>query len=105
MEDIMKLIALLAFAASLNLMMQPASADEALAKSKGCMGCHGIDKKIVGPAYKDVAQKYAGQNKVDMLSEKVIKGGGGVWGQMPMPPNAISPEESKKLVEWILSLK
>ena len=101
----MKLIALLALAASLNLMMQPANADETLAKSKGCMGCHGIDKKILGPAYKDVAQKYAGQNVVDTLSQKVIKGGGGVWGQMAMPPNAVSPEESKKLVEWILSLK
>lgn len=101
----MKLITLLALAASLNLMMQPANADEALAKSKGCMGCHGIDKKIVGPAYQDVAKKYAGQNVLDTLSQKVIKGGGGVWGQMPMPPNAISPEESKKLVEWILGLK
>ena len=80
-------------------------ADEALAKSKGCLGCHGIDKKIVGPAYKDVAQKYAAQNVTDQLAEKVIKGGGGVWGGMPMPPNAVSPEEAKKLVTWVLSLK
>ena len=80
-------------------------ADEALAKSKGCLGCHGIDKKIVGPAYKDVAQKYAGQNVTDQLAEKVIKGGGGVWGGMAMPPNAVSPEEAKKLVSWVLSLK
>ena len=80
-------------------------ADEALARSKGCLGCHGIDKKIVGPSYKDVAAKYVGQNVTDSLAEKVIKGGGGVWGQMPMPPNAVSPDEAKKLVTWILGLK
>lgn len=84
---------------------QASLADEALAKSKGCLGCHGIDKKIVGPSYKDVAAKYAGQNVTDALAEKVIKGGGGVWGQMPMPPNAVSPDEAKKLVTWILGLK
>jgi cytochrome c len=84
---------------------QASLADEALAKSKGCLGCHGIDKKIVGPAYKDVAQKYTGQNVTDQLAEKVIKGGGGVWGGMAMPPNAVSPEEAKKLVSWVLSLK
>lgn len=82
-----------------------AQADEALARSKGCLGCHGIDKKIIGPSYKDVAAKYAGQNVTDSLAEKVIKGGGGAWGQMPMPPNAVSPDESKKLVTWILGLK
>lgn len=80
-------------------------ADEALAKSKGCLGCHGIDKKIVGPAYKDVAAKYAGQDVVDQLAQKVMKGGGGVWGQIPMPPNAVTPEEAKVLVQWALSQK
>ena len=91
--------------ASLTLISQTTLADEALAKSKGCLGCHGIDNKIVGPAYKDVAKKYAGQDVVEQLSQKVMKGGGGVWGQMPMPPNAVSPEEAKKLVQWVLSLK
>ena len=92
-------------ASSLSLISIHANADEALAKSKGCLGCHAIDKKIVGPAYKDVAQKYAGQSVVDQLSQKVMKGGGGVWGQMPMPANAVSAEEAKKLVEWVLSQK
>jgi len=91
--------------AGLSLLSFNSLADEALAKSKGCLGCHAIDKKVVGPAYKDVAQKYAGQNVVDQLSEKVMKGGGGVWGGMAMPPNAVTPEEAKKLVQWVLSQK
>lgn len=89
---------------SVALVASSAQADEALAKSKSCLGCHGINNNIVGPAFKDVAKKYAGQNVVDKLSQKVMKGGSGVWGQMPMPPNAVTPEEAKKLVGWILSL-
>lgn len=85
--------------------MQAAQADEALAKSKGCLGCHAVDKKILGPAYKDVAAKYAGQDVVDQLAQKVMKGGGGVWGQMPMPANSVTPEEAKRLVQWVLSKK
>jgi len=85
----------------------PAFADEALAKSKNCLACHAIDKKVVGPAYKDVAKKYAGDAKAaDMLVAKVMKGGAGVWGPVPMPANAqVNEAESKKLVAWILSLK
>lgn len=85
----------------------PAFADEALAKAKNCMACHAIDKKVVGPAYKDVAKKYAGDAKaLDTLSAKVIKGGAGVWGPVPMPANAqVNPAEAKKLVAWVLSLK
>jgi len=85
----------------------PAFADEALAKAKNCMACHAIDKKVVGPAYKDVAKKYAGDAKAaDMLATKVIKGGAGVWGPVPMPANAqVNEAESKKLVAWVLSLK
>ena len=101
----MKKIVFTAMVVSLGLLAGTANADEALAKSKGCLGCHGIDNKIVGPAYKDVAKKYAGQNVADQLSQKVIKGGGGVWGGMAMPPMAVSPEEAKQLVDWILSLK
>ena len=84
-----------------------AFADEALAKSKNCMSCHAIDKKVVGPAYKDVAKKYAGDAKTaDALATKVIKGGSGVWGPVPMPANAqVNDAEAKKLVAWILSLK
>lgn len=91
--------------ATLSFGLNAAQADEALAKSKGCLGCHGIDHKIVGPAYKDIAKKYAGQDVTAQLAEKVIKGGGGVWGQMPMPANAVSPDEARQLVTWILGLK
>ena len=85
----------------------PALADQALATAKNCMACHAIDKKVVGPAYKDVAKKYAGDAKAaDMLATKVIKGGAGVWGPVPMPANAqVNDAEAKKLVAWVLSLK
>lgn len=84
----------------------PALADEALAKAKNCMSCHQLDKKVVGPSYKDVAKKYKGQaDAAAKLAEKVQKGGSGVWGQVPMPPNpAVSADEAKKLVAWVLSL-
>ncbi len=86
-------------------MVSQVEANESLAKSKGCLGCHAVDHKVVGPAYKDVAAKYAGQDVTNQLAEKVVKGGGGVWGGMPMPPNAVTPEEAKTLVQWVLSLK
>jgi len=81
-------------------------ADEALAKAKNCMACHAIDKKLVGPSYKDVAAKYKGDAKAPaMLAAKVKAGGKGVWGQIPMPPNNVTPEEATKLVAWVLSQK
>ncbi|MBK9237455.1 MAG: c-type cytochrome [Rhodoferax sp.] len=85
----------------------PAMADEALAKSKNCMSCHATDKKLVGPSYKDVAKKYAGQkDAADKLAAKVIKGGSGVWGPVPMPANAqVNDADAKKLVAWILAIK
>ena len=85
----------------------PALADMALATAKNCMACHAVDKKLVGPSYKDVAAKYAGQrDAVEKLSAKVIKGGSGVWGPIPMPANAqVTPDEAKKLVAWILTQK
>lgn len=85
----------------------PALADQALASAKNCMACHSIDKKVVGPAFKDVASKYAAQKDVaDMLATKIIKGGSGAWGPVPMPANAqVSPAEAKKLASWILTLK
>ncbi|WP_154656668.1 c-type cytochrome [Methylococcus capsulatus] len=84
-----------------------AQASEELAKAKNCVMCHSVDKKILGPAFKDVAQKYAGQQGADVkLAEKVMKGGSGVWGTMVMPPNPqVSETEAKQLVQWILSLK
>jgi cytochrome c len=85
----------------------PALADQALAQSKNCLACHAIDKKLVGPAYKDVAAKYAGdKSAADKLVAKVMKGGTGVWGQIPMPANPqVSEAEAKKLVAWVLSQK
>ncbi|MFL6672066.1 MAG: c-type cytochrome [Massilia sp.] len=78
-----------------------------LAKSKNCFACHAVATKLVGPAYKDVAAKYAGQKDVEAkLVQKVIKGGSGVWGPVPMPPNPqVSDAEAHTLVKWILSLK
>lgn len=80
---------------------------EDLAKAKNCLSCHKIDAKLIGPAYKEVAAKYAGQHDtVAHLADKVMKGGGGVWGPMPMTPNPqVSHAEAEKLVTWILSLK
>ena len=88
------------------LFATPAFANLDLAKKNACMACHAVDKKVVGPAYKDVAKKYAGNKTAEAtLAEKVIKGGGGVWGPVPMPPNAVTPDEAKKLVHWVLSQK
>ncbi|MFT4194480.1 c-type cytochrome [Ottowia sp.] len=97
---------LLTFAA-LAAISAPALADEALAKAKNCMACHTVDKKLVGPAYKDVAKKYAADGgAVDKLAAKIMKGGSGVWGAVPMPPNTnVSDAEAKKLAGWIMSLK
>jgi cytochrome c len=98
--------ALFALLAATTL-VAPAMADLALATSKNCMACHAVDKKLVGPAYKEVAAKYAGQkDAVDKLSTKIIKGGSGVWGPVPMPANTqVSEAEAKKLAAWVLSLK
>lgn len=84
-----------------------AQADEALAKKYNCLACHAVDKKMVGPSYKDVAAKYAGQADAPAkLAEKVKKGGAGVWGQIPMSPNPTVPDEDmKKLIAWVLSVK
>ena len=85
----------------------PALANEELAKKSACTACHAIDKKLVGPAYKDVAAKYKGDAKAQaMLEDKVKKGGVGNWGQIPMPPNSgVKDEDVKTLVKWVLSLK
>ena len=85
----------------------PAMADQALAQSKNCMACHAVDKKLVGPAFKDVAAKYAGQkDAADKLAAKIIKGGSGVWGPIPMPANAqVNDAEAKKLAAWVLAQK
>ncbi len=88
-------------------MTAPAFADLALAQSKNCMACHAVDKKLVGPSYKDVATKYAGdKTAVDKLATKIIKGGSGAWGPVPMPANAqVNDAEAKKLAAWVLAQK
>lgn len=85
----------------------PALASEELLKKHACTACHAIDKKLVGPAYKDVANKYRGDAKAEAaLADKVKKGGVGVWGQVPMPPNPNVPEgDVKTMVKYVLSLK
>ena len=78
-----------------------------LANKSGCLACHSVDNKLVGPAWKDVAAKYRSQPDAEAkLVQKVKTGGAGVWGQVPMPPNVqVKDEDIKKLVDWILSLK
>jgi cytochrome c len=84
-----------------------ANASEDLAKKSGCTACHANDKKIIGPAYKDVAAKYKGDAKAEaMLIEKVRKGGSGAWGAVPMPANAaLSDGDLKSIVKWVLTVK
>ncbi|HUQ76467.1 MAG TPA: c-type cytochrome [Burkholderiales bacterium] len=85
----------------------PAQASEALAKKHNCLACHTVDKKLVGPAYKDVAAKYGADKAAPAkLAEKIKKGGSGVWGTIPMPPNPSVPDaDVQALVKWILSQK
>jgi len=78
-----------------------------LAKAKNCLACHSVDKKVVGPAYKDVAAKYAGKaGMVDTLAEHIMKGSQGVWGPIPMPANTqVNAADAKTLATWILAQK
>ena len=102
----MKIVLILAAAvASMSAMPAWASAD--MAQKKNCMACHATDKKLIGPAYKDVAAKYAGQkDAADKLAQKILKGGSGVWGAVPMPANPqVSEAEAKQLATWVLTVK
>lgn len=96
----------LALASGANAALDTPAA-EAMMKKDGCVACHAIDKKVVGPAYQDVAAKYKGdKDALTKLTDKVKKGGSGAWGQIPMPPNAqVSDADIKDLVSWILTLK
>lgn len=103
----MKHLAVLAAVMGATFAAAPAFASADLAQKKNCMACHAVDKKLVGPAYKDVAAKYAGQkDAADKLAEKIVKGGAGVWGPVPMPANTqVSAAEAKQLAQWVLTQK
>lgn len=102
----MKLVTIGITAASLLFGAQ-AMASQELAQKNACLACHQVDKKVVGPAFKDVAAKYKGDKAAEAkLVEKVKKGGSGVWGTVPMPPNAqVKDADIKAIVHWVLSLK
>jgi cytochrome c len=89
------------------LAMSPALANADLAKAKNCTACHAVDKKMIGPAYKDVAAKYGSdKDAVAKLAKKVREGGVGAWGQIPMPANPqVSDSEAEALVKWIMTAK
>jgi cytochrome c len=103
----MKRLALVLAAAAAIPASLPAQAQEELAKKHACLACHAVDKKLVGPAYKDVAAKYRGDASAEAkLVEKVKKGSQGTWGQVSMPPNTNVPDaDVRALVKWILSQK
>jgi cytochrome c len=96
-------LAVASFAALLTSSAAFASAE--LAKSKNCVACHHVERKMIGPPYKAMAGRYGkDEAAIQLLSEKIVKGGGGNWGPMPMPPQPnVSPEEAEALVKWILS--
>lgn len=95
------------FALLAAVAVAPAFAQQDLAQAKGCVACHAVDKKVVGPSFKEIAAKYASdKTAADKLAQKIIKGGSGVWGPVPMPANPqLSEADAKKLSSWVLSLK
>ncbi|MDG1096180.1 MAG: c-type cytochrome [Methylophilaceae bacterium] len=103
----MKAFLLMIVTASALMVAGQAAANEALAKKSGCLACHGVDKKVLGPGFKDVAAKYKGDASAEgKLVTKVKVGGSGVWGPMPMPANSpqVKDADIKTIVKWILSL-
>jgi cytochrome c len=85
-----------------------AQASAELAKQKACLGCHQVERRVVGPALRDVAQRYAKQADaaVPVLARKIVEGGKGAWGVVAMPANpSITPEQARQLAVWVLSLK
>lgn len=100
-------VLLAAFALMAQLSPLQAEASPELMKAKNCATCHQVDTKFIGPAFKDVAAKYSGRKDAQaVLVNKVMKGGVGVWGQIPKPPATnLSKEEAQTLVKWVLTLK
>ena len=98
-----KVVALIALA--LPLYAVPAQASPELAAKSKCMACHQVDKKMLGPSFKDIAAKYKGEKTNEaMLADSTLKGSKNKWGKIPMPPQMIAPEDAQKLAAWILSL-
>ena len=99
--------AIVALAAIGVLAAGNAAANEKLAQSNGCMTCHAVDKKVIGPSYKEIAAKYRSDKAAEAnLVKKVKAGGSGVWGPTPMPPNAhVKDDDIKTVVHWILATK
>jgi len=85
-------------------LLEPAQADVALARAKNCMSCHAVERKVIGPSFKDIAVRYKDNKSApDLLAGKIIKGGSGVWGPVPMPANTqVSEADARKLATWIL---
>lgn len=106
MKFLMGIIAAVAVMLTSQAYAVDMAAGQALAQKSGCLACHAVGNKIVGPGLKEVAAKYKGNKKAEaMLIEKVTKGGKGVWGQVAMPPNAaVKPADMKTLVQWVLAL-
>ncbi len=103
----MKAVLLAVFTTGSLLIAGQASADQALATKSGCLACHGVDKKVLGPAFKDVAAKYKGDKGAEAkMIAKVKAGGSGVWGPIPMPANSpqVKDKDIKSIVKWILAL-
>ena len=101
----MKSVLICALLAGAAMVSTSAMANLELAKKNNCTACHAVDKKVVGPAFRDVAKKYAGDKTAEAkLIDKVKKGGSGVWGAVPMPPNAqVKDDDIKTLVKWVLA--
>ena len=97
----------LLLALAFGVVAAPAFASADLAQKKNCMACHSNDKKVIGPGYKEVAAKYAGQkDAADKLAQKILKGGSGAWGAVPMPANPqVTEAEAKQLANWVLGVK
>jgi cytochrome c len=103
----MKAFLLMVVTAGSLMIAGQAAADQALAQKSGCLACHGVDKKVLGPAFKDIAAKYKGDKAAEgKLVTKVQKGGSGVWGPIPMPANSpqVKDGDIKSIVSWIMSL-
>jgi cytochrome c len=101
----LKVITLSIFIFTSNLAFADAEKAKGLLKSKNCLACHAVDKKLVGPSYKDVAAKYKGDKTApDMIAKKIIKGGSGNWGPIPMPPHSISDADALMLAKYILAM-